>query len=120
MRAQTSLTRSESLDQSFLSTQLDHTRKRLTQAKAERRRLLDVYQGRFIEKDEFESRTSQVAGRVVQLQADLESLKQESKYASASQSLSRRLRDFTSPQTRHDDVPRATDARSFRPGGGRY
>ncbi|MGH8607424.1 MAG: recombinase family protein, partial [Gammaproteobacteria bacterium] len=88
LRAQASLARTESLDLSFLSTQLDHTRKRLTQVKAERRRLLDVNQGGFIEKDEFESRTSQVAGRIAQLQADLESLEQESKYTSASQSLS--------------------------------
>ena len=50
MRAQMSLSHSESLDHSFLSTQFAHARKRLAQVKAERRRLLDVYQGGFIEK----------------------------------------------------------------------
>ena len=91
-----SLSHSESLDHSFLSTQFAHARKRLAQVKAERRRLLDVYQGGSIEKDEFESRASRVANRVAQLQGDLESLEQESKQANAGQSLSRRLGDFTS------------------------
>ncbi|MGH8606869.1 MAG: recombinase family protein [Gammaproteobacteria bacterium] len=104
LRAQASLARTESLDQSFLSAQLDHIRKRLTQVKAERRRLLDVYQGGFLDKDEFESRTSQVAGRIGQLQADLESLELESQYASASQGFSRRLRDFTSAITQRLDT----------------
>ncbi len=99
VKAQTSLTQSESLDQSFLSLQRDNTRKRLTRVKAERRRLLDVYQSGFIEKDEFESRAAQVAARVTQLQADLESLERESKHVSASQSLSKRLRDFASAIT---------------------
>ena len=96
VKAQTSLTQCESLDQSFLSTQLEHTRKRLSQVKGERRRLLDVYQSGLIEKDEFESRISQVANRATQLQADLESFEQDSQQANASLNLSRRLHDFTS------------------------
>ncbi len=99
VRAQTSLTRSESLDQSFLSTQIEHTRKRLSQVKAERRRLLDVYQSGFIEKEEFESRVSQVGNRAAQLQADLKLLEQEIQHAQANQSLSTRLREFTSTIT---------------------
>ena len=99
VRAQTALTQSESLDQSFLSMQLENTRKRLTQVKAERRRVLDVYQSGFIDKNEFETRATQVTGRLTQLQADLESLERENKHLSASQSLSRRLCDFTSAIT---------------------
>ena len=99
VKAQTSLTQSEALDQSLLSTQLEHIRKRLGQVKGERRRLLDVYQRGFIEKNEFESRISQVADRAAQLQADLESLEQDSQQANASLNLSRRLHDFTSTIT---------------------
>ena len=47
-KAQTALSERESLDQTLLSTQLTRTRKRLTQVNAERRRLLDMYQGGFI------------------------------------------------------------------------
>ena len=104
LKAQTALTESASLEQSFLSTQIDHTRKRLTQVKAERRRLLDVYQGGFIDKDELESRVSQVNRRLAELQADLESLEQENKYAGASRSLSARLHNFTSAITQRLDT----------------
>lgn len=95
LKAQNALTEGASLDASWLTTQIDHTRKRLTQVSAERRRLLDVYQGGFIDQDEFESRVSQVNRRRAELQADLESLERENHSLGATRSLSARLHDFT-------------------------
>lgn len=104
LKAQTALTESASLDASWLTTHIDHTRKRLTQVNTERRRLLDVYQGGFIDKDEFESRVSQVNRRRAELQADLESLEQENQYVGASRSLSARLHHYTSAITQRLDT----------------
>ncbi|MEE8296998.1 MAG: recombinase family protein, partial [Hyphomicrobium sp.] len=104
VEAQSVLGQSQSLDQSFLSTQLTHVRKRLTQVKAERRRLLDAFQGGFIEKQEFERRASQVGARLSQLQADLVSLEHESQHADAGEKLARRLGDFTSAVTHKLDT----------------
>ncbi len=103
-KAQTALSERESLDQTLLSTQLTSTRKRLTQVNAERRRLLDMYQGGFIEKDEFETRASQVTRRITELQADLESLEQECQRAGATQNLTVRLKAFTSTITHKLDT----------------
>lgn len=104
IEAQTALTESASLDQSLLATQIDHTRKRLIQVNAERRRLVHVYQGGFIDKEEFESRASQLNRRVGELQADLQSLEQENQHVGASQSLSERLHNFTSAITHKLDT----------------
>lgn len=104
LKAQSALTESASLDPSWLTTQIDHTGKRLTQVHAERRRLLDAYQSGFIDKDEFESRVSQVNRRLAELQADLESLEHESKHIGASRSLSARLHNFTSAITQRLDT----------------
>jgi site-specific DNA recombinase len=104
LKAQSALTGSASLDPSLLATQIDHTRKRLTQVHAERRRLLDVYQSGFVDKDEFESRVSQVNRRLAELQADLESLEHESKYTGATRSLAERLHNFTSAITQRLDT----------------
>jgi site-specific DNA recombinase len=104
VKAQTALSESASLDQSLLATQTDHIRKRLTQVNAERRRLVDVYQGGFIDKGEFESRATQLNRRVGELQADLESLEQENQHVGASQSLSARLHNFTCAITHRLDT----------------
>ncbi len=104
VKAQTALTENASLDQSLLTTQINHTRKRLTQVNAERRRLVDVYQCGFIDKDEFEGRVSQLNRRLSELQADLASLEQENQHAGARQSLSTRLHSFTSTIIRRLDT----------------
>ena len=104
VRAQSVLGRSASLDPSFLLTQINHIRQRLMQVKAERRRLLDAFQGGFIEQQEFESRSIHVGSRLNQLQADLESLEQESQRAGAGEKLFTRLREFTSAVTQKLDT----------------
>ena len=104
VKAQSVLGHSASLDQTFLSTQINHIRQRLMQVKAERRRLLDAFQGGFIEQKEFESRSIHVGSRLSQLQADLESLEQESQRAGAGEKLTSRLREFTSAVTQKLDT----------------
>ena len=104
VKAQSVLGHSASLDQTLLSTQINHIRQRLTQVKAERRRLLDAFQGGFLERKEFEDRSIHVGSRLSQLQADLESLEQESRRASAGEKLTTRLREFTSAVTHKLDT----------------
>ena len=104
VKAQSVLGRGASLDPSFLLTQINHIRQRLMQVKAERRRLLDAFQGGFIEQKEFESRSIHVGGRLSQLQADLESLEQESQRAGAGEKLFTQLRKFTSAVTQKLDT----------------
>jgi site-specific DNA recombinase len=104
VKAQSVFAESTSLDQSFLSMQINHVRKRLVQVKAEQRRLLDAFQGGFIEQKEFESRSVHIGSRLSQLQADLQSLEQEYQRTNAGEKLTARLREFTSAVTHKLDT----------------
>jgi site-specific DNA recombinase len=95
LKAQTTLKDTQSLDESFITTQLNNTRKRLSQIQAERRRLLDALQGGFITGAEFEARAPNVSIRIENLKADLKALEEESKNASAGKQLLTRMTDFT-------------------------
>jgi hypothetical protein len=99
LKAQTTLMSTESLDESFLITQLNNTRKRLSQTQGERRRLLDAFQGGFITKEEFEERTRNVSSRIENLQADLKAVAAETKNVSAGRELFTRISDFTKTLT---------------------
>ena len=99
LKAQTTLTSTDSLDESFLIAQLNNTQRRLAQTQGERRRLLDAFQGGFITKEEFEERTQKVALRIENLQADLKTVEEESKNVSAGRQLLTRLNNVTKTMT---------------------
>ena len=92
------------LDHSVLSTQLTHVRQRLRQLKAERRRLLDAFQGGFIEQHDFEQRASRVASRLTELQTDLDALEQDRHRAEAGEHLAHRVEAFASTITQTLDT----------------
>ena len=69
LKAQAILRKGSSIDESFLSAQLNNARKRLSQLHAERHRLLDAFQGAFLDKEEFEQRASQIMNRIHELEA---------------------------------------------------
>ncbi len=99
MKAQTNTNQPQSLDESFLMKQLVNAKERLTRVQAERRRLIDAFQGGFIPKEEFEQRAGTVVSRISQLQDDLQVLKSEQKTASDGKSLLTKLCYFTSTVT---------------------
>ncbi len=94
---------SNSLDQSVLSIQVKNARKRLAQVQGERRRLIDAFQGGFIEKSEFEERSRNVSRRMSSLQDDTKALEVEKENASGRNQLLARISDFTSAVTRKLD-----------------
>jgi site-specific DNA recombinase len=91
------------LDESALSTQLHNINKRISQVQAERRRLIDAFQGGFIAKEEFEERSRIVARRIAELQTDLEGLESQQQQASQDDQLLSRLSNFTSTITERLD-----------------
>ena len=103
LKAQTIFRKGDSVDESFLSAQLNNASKRLFQLHEERRRLLDAFQGGFLNKEEFEQRASQVMNRIQELQADIRGLKDENKHVSEGKQLLTRMRDFTNAIARKLD-----------------
>ena len=95
LKAQTILRNGGSVDESFLSAQLNNARKRLAQLQVERHRLLDAFQGGFLDKKEFEQRASQIINRIHELEADIRGLEDENKHVSEGKQLLTRIRDFT-------------------------
>jgi site-specific DNA recombinase len=108
LKAQTILRNGGSVDESFLSAQLNNARKRLSQLHVERHRLLDAFQGGFLDKEEFEQRASQIMNRIHELEADLRVLEDENKHVSEGKQLLTRMRDFT------DAIARKLDDMSFQ------
>jgi hypothetical protein len=105
LKAQTTLKSMQSLDESFLMTQLSNTRKRLSQTQGERRRLIDAFQGGFITKEEFAERTRNLSIRIENLQADSKAVEEETKNVSAGRQLLTRITDFTKTiRARLDDM----------------
>jgi site-specific DNA recombinase len=103
LKAQTILRNGGSVDESFLSAQLNNARKRLSQLHVERHRLLDAFQGGFLDKEEFEHRASQVMNRIHDLEADIRGLEDENKHVSEGKQLLTRMRDFTNAIARKLD-----------------
>jgi hypothetical protein len=99
IQAHTKLSTADSLDDSVLSTQLQNTNNRLSQVQAERRRLLDAFQGGFMVKEEFEERSRIVARRISELQTDLEGLALQQHQQSEDDHFRGRLSDFTATVT---------------------
>jgi vacuolar-type H+-ATPase subunit I/STV1 len=99
MKAQTKTNQAQTLDESFLTKQLVNAKERLARVQAERRRLIDAFQGGFIMKEEFEQRAGTVVSRISQLQDDLQVLKAEQNTASDGKSLLTKLSYFTSTVT---------------------
>jgi site-specific DNA recombinase len=95
LKAQTILRKGSSIDESFLSAQLNNAKKRLSQLQVERHRLLDAYQGAFLDKEEFEQRASQIMNRIHEHEADIRGLEKENKHVSEGKQLLTRIRDFT-------------------------
>ena len=99
IKAQTILRKGGSVDESFLSAQLNNARKRLTQLHAERHRLLDAFQGAFLDREEFEQRASQIIKRIHELEADIRGLEQENNNVAEGNQLLTRIRNFTNAIT---------------------
>ena len=95
LKAQTTLKSMQSLDESFLITQLHNTQKKLSQTQGERRRLVDAFQGGLITKEEFAERTRNLSIRIQNLQTDLKAVEEETKNVSAGRQLLTRITDFT-------------------------
>jgi len=89
----------QSPDETVLSTQLRNTNKRISQVQAERKRLIDAYQGGFIVKKEFEERSCTVAKRIAELQTNLKGLESQQQQASDDNQILSRLSNFTSTIT---------------------
>jgi len=99
LKAETQIKDAESLDESVLSTQMHNTDKRLARVQAERRRLIDAFQGDFITREEFEERARTVAKRVTELQGDLRGLEIQRKQSSEGKQLLSRISNFTAAVT---------------------
>jgi hypothetical protein len=82
LKAQSLFRNGGSVDESFLSAQLNHASKRLSQLQGERHRLLDAFQGGFVDKEEFEQRAAQILNRIRELEADIRGLEDENKHLS--------------------------------------
>jgi site-specific DNA recombinase len=104
VRAGRALADTESFDESFLATQLRNVRRRWTQARGERSRLLDGYQGGFLEKEEFEGRAEKVSKRIESLEKELNTLRNEYETASDGKRLLASLERFTAAVTRRLDT----------------
>ena len=103
LKAQGVLNNTPDFDESFLSTQLQNAKKRLTQVQEERHRLIDLYQGGFVTKEEFDQRACKVSKRIDSLQADVAALEQEHQNVSEKIQLLTRISDFTSVITQKLD-----------------
>ena len=103
LKAKSIINDTQSLDQSFLSGQFENVKKRLSQVQAERRRLIDAFQGGFVSKEDFEDRAHTVSTRINTLQDDLKTLEQEQKAVSEGKQLLTGLKDFTSAITKKID-----------------
>ena len=104
LRAETAVRHGTSLDVSFLSSQLEQAKKRVSRVRAERRRLLDAFQGGFVDQEEFEARAPTVARRIDELQQELERLHQEHQQATEGQHLLGRLSEVSSAITHRLDT----------------
>jgi hypothetical protein len=82
-------------DEAFLDQQVQSAQRRLSQAQAERGRLLDAYQGGFVSKKEFEERTRRLTDRVRGLEADVDKLKSERQSTIGDRQLITRIESFT-------------------------
>jgi hypothetical protein len=84
-------------DDEFLSAVLARLDRKLDAADAERRRLIDLYQGGFIELPEMQRRATEVSSRRKELQHKRTSLAVERTALARDNQLRRRVHDFTGP-----------------------
>jgi site-specific DNA recombinase len=82
-------------EESFLEAQIQAARRRLQQTEAERRRLLDAFQGGFLQKQEFEERAHKLSERITGLDVDLKGLQEEEQKTLGGKHLLSRIADFT-------------------------
>jgi len=82
-------------DHAFLCEQIQATERRLRQAQAQRRRLVDAFQSGFLRPDEFEERTGALAERIHDLEGDHQALKHEQQKTLAGREILGRLQEFT-------------------------
>ena len=82
-------------EESILEAQIQAARRRLQQTEAERRRLLDAFQGGFLQKQEFEERARKLAERIAGLEVDLKGLQEEEQKTLGGKYLLSRIADFT-------------------------
>jgi site-specific DNA recombinase len=99
LRAQKELKSVRPLDQSFLTEQVRSAQRRLRQVEAERRRLVDAYQGGLITAEEFEDRAPKLAERIKSLETDRKRLEEEEQQSCGAKELLGRIEEFTSRVT---------------------
>jgi site-specific DNA recombinase len=95
LRAHGELTASRPGDEAVLEQQIHSTQRRLGQAHAERGRLLDAYQGGFLDKSEFEARARRLTERVHGLEVDVGKLKNERQNNMGDRQILGRIEGFT-------------------------
>lgn len=82
-------------DHAFFSEQLQATERRLRQAQAQRRRLVDAFQAGFLRREEFEERAGALAERIRGLEGDHQGLEQEQQKTLVGGEFLGRLQEFT-------------------------
>jgi site-specific DNA recombinase len=104
VRAQGELAADIPLAEGFLVSQLHGAQQRLHQTKAERKRLLDAYQGGFLSQAEFEGRARKLVERIGGLEKDLQSLQRDQRQAIGEKWLLDRIEDFSHAVTSRLDT----------------
>jgi site-specific DNA recombinase len=95
LRAQSLLKENQPLDQGFLQDQLQGAERRVKMAQAQRRHLLDAYQGGFANKEEFEERAEKLSERIAELEGELKGLQKEQKVFLSGKHFLSRIEAFT-------------------------
>ena len=95
VRAHGELKGARPTEAAFVADQLQAAERRLRQGQAERSRLLDAYQNGFVPKVEFDERARKLAERLIGLEADVKSLKDERRMALDSKQVLDRIEGFT-------------------------
>ena len=95
LKAHTQMKETRPLDGDLLACQIQATEKRVRQAEAERRRLLDAYQTGFIRQEEFEERAHSLSERLAGIERDLKGLQEERRTCLEGKNILSRIEDFT-------------------------
>ena len=95
LRAHGQIHGSRSSDATLLEQQIHGAQRRLSQSQMERGRLIDAYQGGFVDKRDFEERARRLAVRVKELEVDIEKLNNERQAMLGGQQLLGRMEGFT-------------------------
>ncbi|MBI2839331.1 MAG: recombinase family protein [Acidobacteria bacterium] len=95
LKVHTQLKEARPLDGDLLACQIQATEKRMRQAEAERRRLLDAFQAGFVRQEEFEERAHCLSERLAGIERDLRGLQEERRTCLEGKDILTRIENFT-------------------------